>query len=868
MLRWLAPLLAFALFAVADPARAQRLTPTQQPLPGSGFQGGDGDQADAPPLLDWAGAAGLGRVLHLPDPDADDDAFAGGTKDLEPEDWEFDIEDGGVTPGGSNIRDAWFSLEQSAGETFLYLGGLRESETGTTFLTFELNRDGRLWNNGRARVPCRRDGDILVTFEPHGNEQTVTVKRWDTRTTDYSTGCARTGRLETADLRPGVDVQGAFNAAALTSSLPGSSTTIAARLFGESALNLSAIAEREFGDDCLAFTSVWLHSRSSDSDNATLKDVVMPRPLDVRSCSASGTKFLDADADGVRDPREPGLAGFKIFADYDNDGRHDGQEPFAITDSDGDYVVDDIRRSRYTLRETTLTGTNPRGWICSYPATTAPGGLFPCAWSVDREAEPFARGRDFGNWRPAHLTLRKQVFPSDDPTQFQLVHPGRPNDPFEVGDGDAVGGNIDLRPGTYTVSEIPNAAFETTVTCAVGSARARATSTVTLAAGDSAVCTFYNVRSPQPAIAIDKVGPTEAIAGETMRFTLYVTNIGDVAFDEDGVEVSDDQCDQPPRRTQPTDDPRLDPGETWVYTCTDSTPPPSSACVDRTIVNVATVEAGGADDSDSIETVVSCPHPAIELEKVGPASAPAGSTIRYYFYAYNTGDTAFDAGDTDFTISDTRCDSTPALVAKRSSSGGRDSSPASFDPGDVWVFSCASETPRPSECVPSVIVNTATLQLTWADFLLIEHDSVETELTCDPPAPEPPVEPLPSVPDAPPVAPPGVDPLPVEPPQGGVAGTASIVPPRLPSCLRRGSIVRLQVARARTAAFFVGGRRIRGIGVLPLERQVVVRVRRDLRPGRYRVTVRIVFERGAGTKPVAMTGWVRTCAAQRPRVTG
>ena len=67
--------------------------------------------------------------------------------------------------------------------------------SGTSYLTFELNRDDRLWDNGRARVPCRRDGDLLITFQPHGNDVTLSVQSWKTDSTDPSTGCAKTGSL-------------------------------------------------------------------------------------------------------------------------------------------------------------------------------------------------------------------------------------------------------------------------------------------------------------------------------------------------------------------------------------------------------------------------------------------------------------------------------------------------------------------------------------------------------------------------------------------------------------------------------------------------------------------------------------------------
>ena len=54
-----------------------------------------------------------------------------------------------------------------------------------------------------------------------------------------------------------------------------------------------------------------------------MQDYVAPRPIDLRTCAAAGTKFFDLDADGVRDAGEPGIPGFQVFADYDNDGQLD-----------------------------------------------------------------------------------------------------------------------------------------------------------------------------------------------------------------------------------------------------------------------------------------------------------------------------------------------------------------------------------------------------------------------------------------------------------------------------------------------------------------------------------------------------------------
>ena len=70
--------------------------------------------------------------------------------------------------------------------------------------------------------------------------------------------------------------------------------------FGEAALNLSQILEDALGiDECFAFASVWMHSRSSTSEQSNMQDYVAPHQIIARSCSASGDKFHDLDADGA-----------------------------------------------------------------------------------------------------------------------------------------------------------------------------------------------------------------------------------------------------------------------------------------------------------------------------------------------------------------------------------------------------------------------------------------------------------------------------------------------------------------------------------------------------------------------------------------
>ena len=198
---------AFAFgFLIAPAARATPLPPSLSPLPGSSFQGADGNQGDAQPALDWQAFQAAGRVHHSPDPSAQDSAFTAGSKEDEPGLWDLTTEPGGVNPAKANILDAWSSFDPQGGEAFLYLGfareaasllaGRRRPRAATTFITFELNHDPRVWDNGHATIPCRSTGDVLVSYEAQGNYVSVVLQRWVTTQTDAASGCATTGHLD------------------------------------------------------------------------------------------------------------------------------------------------------------------------------------------------------------------------------------------------------------------------------------------------------------------------------------------------------------------------------------------------------------------------------------------------------------------------------------------------------------------------------------------------------------------------------------------------------------------------------------------------------------------------------------------------
>ena len=785
-LGWGLPVLVSGLL-FAPPALGASLEPSDLPLTGSSFQGADGNQDDdaALDLVDWQGLQAARDVRHTVDANDEDTAFTGGSQENEPGLWDFRFEHGGVRPGKANIRDAWAAVDQRGADTFVYLAFARASalslrEGATTFLTFELNHDSRLWFNGRATIPCRRDGDILISYEPQGNDVEVVLQRWMTTATDSETGCAIRGRLDgLTGLTPNVDVQGAINATAITSRLPGYyEGTVPAERFGEAALNLSEILEDALGNECFSFGSMWMHSRSSTAEQSNMQDYVAPHEIIARSCSASGMKFHDLDADGRRDPGEPGLARWIIWADYDDDGVRDSVEPFGITDAQGKYVINDIRPpdGTYMLRETLATKVGLRRArlarvACSYPndstpggTGSAPGGTFHCGWGpIPSATTTYARFRDFGNYVPATLVVQKELEPSSDPGRFDLLVNGRV---VIAAAGDGASRASRVRPGAYTVSEVAAAGtnpanYRSAVECKVGTRRTQVRSgsvyaDLRLRSGQLAVCTFRNVRLGSPMIAIDKVGPASATAGDTLRYQLFVSNPGFISFPAASVEVVDPNCDDPPAL-------------------------------------------------------------------VGKADPP-----------------------------------------------GADASPRTLDPGDIWTYSCSKKTAAPEDCGPSVVTNTAVVTGEAGGSRVRDDSRVDTALTCPPKPPEPiePPSPTPEPTPQPPTPPsPVVPPGPSPPDADAAAAAGAAFRQTLSRCIRgRAPRINLEGTRISRVRVLVNGRLARGLTVRTLQRRLTPRV--TLRPGRYRLRVRVTFQRGTGSPAVLLQATIRVCAAARPPFTG
>ena len=325
----LAGMLALVFLAFGVQGASALTTSANCALPGTNFQGADGNQ-DTPGLTeqtfctehllpttrDWQG---LTNVIDSPDPQAQDDMFAGGNKETSPGSWGLEHQAGGVTPGKSNILSGWSQADPQAADTFLYLAFERAATTGDTFLTFELNKVKGLWENEKkAKIPCRTTGDVLISYNvPGSSSVSVVIYRW---VTDESVAtvippnptidpCAKTGHFEPAEGMPVASPfeQGAMNTSEIANFLtdtanPPTPAKFAGGSFGEASLNLTAIFENANLGPCFSFGQMWMSSRSSESIDSQLQDYVGPVAIQANSCAISGRKFDDANGSAVDEP--------------------------------------------------------------------------------------------------------------------------------------------------------------------------------------------------------------------------------------------------------------------------------------------------------------------------------------------------------------------------------------------------------------------------------------------------------------------------------------------------------------------------------------------------------------------------------------
>jgi len=99
-----------------------------------------------------------------------------------------------------------------------------------------------------------------------------------------------------------------------------------------------------------------------------------------------GSKWNDLDGDGIRDGGEPGLEGWIIYLDQNQNAQLDPEETSIATDANGDYSFLDLLPNTYTVAEVLQSG-----WAQTYPAGDG-------THSVPLESGQVVEDVDLGNW--------------------------------------------------------------------------------------------------------------------------------------------------------------------------------------------------------------------------------------------------------------------------------------------------------------------------------------------------------------------------------------------------------------------------------------------------------------------------------------
>ena len=222
--------------------------------------------------------------------------------------------------------------------------------------------------SARSRVDDRRRADVP---RRRATTSRSCVQRWTTGDR-RGTGCATAGRSRRDGHDPEVRPRARSTRGRSPAGCPAPPGSRSRRPFGEVALNLGALMEDAFGDQCFAFASIWMHSRSANR-----------RPPTRRTTSRRARER--ADLRRVRNevlrsrrrwrPRR-GRAGHPALPDLGRLRQRRRARPGSRSRSPtktGDYVIDDIRPPSGTLqaaRESSRPGAGRTTGRCCVPART------------------------------------------------------------------------------------------------------------------------------------------------------------------------------------------------------------------------------------------------------------------------------------------------------------------------------------------------------------------------------------------------------------------------------------------------------------------------------------------------------------------
>lgn len=179
----------------------------------------------------------------------------------------------------------------------------------------------------------------------------------------------------------------------------------------------------------------------------------------------------------------------------------------------------------------------------------------------------------------------------------------------------------------------------------------------------------------QPDLTMDKRPDEQSVLqGGTAIFFIDVTNTGDADLTE--VSVSDALCDADPVLDSGdlNSDGKLNPGETWTYTC-------SRSNVNQDFSNTALVtfqDVTGAEINRNASANVNVVNGGIDIEKSADnTTVLKGQSVKFTLSVLNTGQTPL----TITSIDDPMCDAAPVLVDNGDGDG-------ELAVNETWLYEC------------------------------------------------------------------------------------------------------------------------------------------------------------------------------------
>lgn len=176
--------------------------------------------------------------------------------------------------------------------------------------------------------------------------------------------------------------------------------------------------------------------------------------------SVEGTVFSDTNQTGQLSSSDPGLAGWEVYADLNNNGILDPGEPHAVSQSDGSYRIFNLAASTtYTIRLNFIVQTDY--------FTTSPTAL---TVTTDTDQYELITGQNFGALQFATITGTINNYSLDTSTGLLSNTPAPPPADWVVdlldSDGKIVAATVAstsdgsytfsrIKPGAYTVQQFP-----------------------------------------------------------------------------------------------------------------------------------------------------------------------------------------------------------------------------------------------------------------------------------------------------------------------------------------------------------------------------------------------------------------------------